>query len=89
MGGSPGLVVLGGVSCSKGHEFESLHCILDGHFFTYLFVLKFYNVCLRGTKINEKEAGVGPFLKTGQVPDAIGRVITLNTSGSEFKSSHW
>ena len=36
-GGSPGLVVMGGDSCSKGHEFESQHHILDGHFsHTYL-----------------------------------------------------
>ena len=40
-GESPGLVVMGGDSCSKGHEFESRHCILDGHFFTYIFVVKF------------------------------------------------
>ena len=40
-GGSPGLVVMGGGSCSKGHEFESRHRILDGHFFTYIFVVKF------------------------------------------------
>ena len=32
VGGSPGLVVMGGDSCSKGLEFESWHCILDGHF---------------------------------------------------------
>ena len=37
-GGSPGLVVMGGDSCSKGREFESRHRILDGHFFTYLFL---------------------------------------------------
>ena len=36
---SPGLVVIGGDSCSKSHEFESLHCILDGHFFTHLLLL--------------------------------------------------
>ena len=38
LGGSPGLVIMGGDSCSKGHEFESHHSILDGHFcsFTYL-----------------------------------------------------
>ena len=34
--GSPGLVVMGGHSCSKGREFESWHCILDGHFHIYL-----------------------------------------------------
>ena len=38
--GSPGPVVMGGDSCAKGHEFESWHHILDGHFFTYLFVVK-------------------------------------------------
>ena len=31
MKGSPGLVVMGGDSCSKGHGFESRHHILDGH----------------------------------------------------------
>ena len=30
-----------GDSCSKGHEFESRHRILDGYFFTYVFVVKF------------------------------------------------
>ena len=39
-GGSPGLVVMGGDSCSKGCEFEFRHHILDGHLFTYLFVAK-------------------------------------------------
>ena len=32
MGGSPGLVVMGRDSCSKGHGFESWHHILDGHY---------------------------------------------------------
>ena len=31
LGGSPGLVVMVGDSCSKGHGFESLRHILDGH----------------------------------------------------------
>ena len=36
-GGSPGQVVMGGDSCSKGREFGSWHHILDGHFLhTYL-----------------------------------------------------
>ena len=39
--GKPGLVVMGGDKGFKGHEFESPHCILDGHFFSYVFVLKF------------------------------------------------
>ena len=41
MGGSPGLVVMGGDSCSKDRKFESQHRILDGQFFTYLFLVKF------------------------------------------------
>ena len=32
MGGSPGLVVMGGDSRSEGHWFESRCHILDGHF---------------------------------------------------------
>ena len=32
VGGSPGLVVMGGDSHSRGREFESQHRILDGHF---------------------------------------------------------
>ena len=43
-GGSPGLVVMGGDSCSKGRGFESQHRILDGYFFTLIdvkFVLMF------------------------------------------------
>ena len=36
MGGSPGLVVMGRDSCSKDSGFKSQHCMLDGHFFTYI-----------------------------------------------------
>ena len=39
LGGSPGLVVMGGDSCFKGHGFESRHLILDGHF-SHKFVVK-------------------------------------------------
>ena len=38
LGGRPGLVVMGGNSCSRGREFESWHRILDGHFHIYFFV---------------------------------------------------
>ena len=47
-------------SCSRGHGFKSQHCILDGHFFT-LICCKNCTVCLKRLKVNEKEAGVGPF----------------------------
>ena len=39
MGGSPGLVVMGGDSCAKSREFESWHHIMDGHF-SHLFDIK-------------------------------------------------
>ena len=49
-------MVMGGDTCSKGHEFESQHHILDVHFFTYLSVVKFVKFVLKD-EINEKEAG--------------------------------
>ena len=51
---------MGRDSRPEGRGFESQHCILDGHFFTYC---KICNVCLKRPKLNEKEAGVGPFFK--------------------------
>ena len=41
-----GLVVMGGDSFSKGREFKSQCHILDGHIFTYIFVVKFV-MCLK------------------------------------------
>ena len=37
-GGSPGLMVMGGDSCSEGCGFKSQHYILDGHFSTFICV---------------------------------------------------
>ena len=61
-GGSPGLVVMGGDSYSKGHEFESPHLILDGHF-SHLFVVKIA-ICVwkDDKKWKRGRVGVGPFL---------------------------
>ena len=55
---------MGGDSCAKGRGFESQHRILDGHF-SHLFVAKIVMFFVK-TKINEKDAGVGPFKKTFQ-----------------------
>ena len=55
-------MVMGRDLRSGGRGFESRHCILDGHYFTYI-CCKNCNVCLKRPKINEKEAGIGPFLK--------------------------
>ena len=58
---SPGLVVMGEDSVSKGRGFKSKHHILDGHF-SYLFVVKI--ACLfEKTKINKKESEMAHFLK--------------------------
>ena len=61
MGGSHGLGVMGVDSSDKGHEFESCHCILDGHF-SHLIVVKIV-MCVRKDENKLKEAEVGP-LKT-------------------------
>ena len=37
-GGSPGIVVMGGGSCSKRHEFESRYRILDGHDIIHIYL---------------------------------------------------
>ena len=56
-----GLVVMRVNSCYKGREFESPHRIPTGWtFFQISFCCKVCNVCLKKTKINEKEAVVGP-----------------------------
>ena len=57
MGRSPGLVIMGDDWCSKGRGCESMHWILDGHFFT----LNYCTNCiafLERLKINEKVAGM-------------------------------
>ena len=38
-GGSPGLVVMGGDSCTEGRGFQSQHLLLDGHF-PHIFIVK-------------------------------------------------
>ena len=57
-------------SCSKGCGFESQCRILDEHYFT-LICCKNCIVCLKRPKINEKEAGVGPFFKASIPPPMI------------------
>ena len=57
---SPGLADMGGDSHSEGRGFESRRHILDGHDFFHI-CCKNCIVCLKKPKINETEAGVGPF----------------------------
>ena len=60
---SPGLVVMGDDSYSKGRGSESRRHILYGPCFTLICCKNRINLCLKRPKINEKEAGVGPFVK--------------------------
>ena len=74
-------MVMGGGSCSKGREY----------IFHIPICCKNFNVCLKKTKINEKEAGVGPFLKKecgsgdgGQLTRNISDESGSNTDGVNF-----
>ena len=49
MGGSPGLVVMGETRVPKGHDFESWHLRLDGHF-SHTYMWKKIIVCLKRRK---------------------------------------
>ena len=56
-------MVMGRDSHSEGRGFKFQHHILDGHFFTCICCKNCNDICLKRPKINEKEAGVGPFFK--------------------------
>ena len=64
--GSPGLVVMEGDSRSKGCGFKSRHCILDGHFFTYI-CCKNCHVRLKRPKLTKKRPGLALFKKKNQI----------------------
>ena len=57
LGGSPGLVVMGGDSRSEGRGFKSKCHILDGHFFTLICCNIVLMFVWKRPKINKKEAG--------------------------------
>ena len=73
-------MVMGRDSRSKGRGFKSQHHILNGHFFTYI-CCKNCNVRLKRSKINEKEAVVGPFLQKVLVPLP---TLTLNVENTHL-----
>ena len=53
----------GGDSCSEGHEFESQHHILDGHFYTYSCCKNCNDVCLKKPEVNYKRGPGSPIFK--------------------------
>ena len=68
---------MGGDSCSKGREFKSWYCILDGHFFTHLFVVKFL-ICVWKDKIKWKRSRGWPiFLKKHSFTNNVFMVANL------------
>ena len=83
MGGSPGLVVMGGDSCSKSREFKSWHRILDGRFF-HLFVVKII-MCVWKDE-NKWKRGRGWPIKKHFTPSYTGlRVRTIARRGYFLK----
>ena len=75
---SRGLVVMGGDSCSEGRGFESQHRIQDWNFFTLICCKIVLMFAWKRQKINEKEAGDGPFLKkTMQEQETDGNEVIL------------
>ena len=57
MGGSPGLVVMGGHSHCKGRGFESQRPILDEHDIFTLICCKNFIVCLKRQKETKRGRG--------------------------------
>ena len=53
-------MVMGGDSCPGGCGFESQHCTLVGHFFTFI-SCKNCNVCLKRQKQMKKRLGMAHF----------------------------
>ena len=62
-GRAPGLMVMGGDSCSEGCGFESQHHVLDGHFFTNICCKNCNDDCLKRPKINDERGRGWPILK--------------------------
>ena len=77
LGGSSGLVVMGGDSCSEGLGFELRPHLLDGgNIISHIFVVRILMFVWK----DEKEAEDGPFLKKTNVKTNMGRLrfMTLN-----------
>ena len=79
-------MVMGRDSRSKGHGFKSRHCILNGHFFTYI-CSKNCNVCLKRPKNNEKEAVVGPFKKPFEQQQVVSMCCQWSSGGTHIPDS--
>ena len=67
LGSGPGLVLIGGDSCQRGHEFESPCHKQDGSFFTFMCCKNCAYRCLMRPKINKKTQEIVHFNKRGRI----------------------
>ena len=74
MGGSPGLVVMGGDSCTEGRGFESQHHILVGHF-SQIFVVKIVTFVWKDETKWKRRRGL-PILKGKQIWNVVMHVLS-------------
>ena len=75
---SPGLVVMGDDSWSRGYGFESRRRILDEiDIFSHWFVLKLHWYLFEKTENKQKEAGVGPFKKDWPLTGRVALIVSL------------
>ena len=82
-------MVMGDNSCYRGCGFESLHRILDGHFFIDLLKIALFVCLFEKTK---KRPGMANFKKQleymGSNFGAVGRLVTSDTGDPHFESSN-
>ena len=64
LGGSPGLVVMGGKRLTFQRSWVRFPAPYTGWTFFTFICCKNCKLCLKRPKINEKEAGIGPFFNT-------------------------
>ena len=87
LGGSPGLVVMGGDSRSEDRGFLSQHHILDGHEIFTVICCKNCIVCLKIPKINKKRPGSAHFKKLKDITENCSCIfpsIQMTSSNRQF-----
>ena len=85
LGRSPGLVVMGGDSCSEGCGRKSQHRTLDGHF-SHLFVVKIVMFVWKEENKLKRGAGDGPLT---QLYLQVTLAFCLVTSCCSRKNTRW
>ena len=86
VGGSRGLVVMGGDSCSECCRFESQHRILDWHFFTHI-CCQNCNVCLKRQKYSKRGWERPIFINCVTLMSGEANRLQISSRGSDYKCS--